>query len=883
VKHSGTILLFLFVFASAVKGQKDDFMFIFRHPVAGSYYVNAMQSKGQYYLPMGELFSLLGIHVEKGESAHSFIGAFPGNVQYEILPKHRTIVRGRESHRLEQSDFCIGDMDLFLLPDVFEAHFGLQFSINLNTMVISLHSDHPLPAEERQQRERARRGLQKQEPYGLDFPLIYPRNRRALGAGVVDYALAVSGNEQQQRFNYTVAGGIEFLGGDLQGNIFGNYGGKDFRNITSDVNWRYVIDDNLFLTTLQAGNINTTGLLRHRITGVAVSNEPIMPRRIYDNYIVDGTTTPESEVELYVNNRLYAYTKADELGYYRFDYLLSYGTVRLSTRIYKPSGQIIVRENQLQIPYTFLPKGTLAYNIQGGKTDNELTADNQQGEYTMHGGIAIGISNALTARAGAEYFSGGSEPYYYTGLSARLFRHYLLNVDVVPGYFYRTRASVYFASSRSMNASFTHFDGYSFYNVRGAGREASLNINMPFPIGSLQSGFRIGAEHLLFSNGSTTRGRVDFNIRINRLNLRMNYRERFLRSKENTGSYGDGLATVAATYGFMRTPVIPAVLRGISVRAQAEYNSQSRQVRNISLHLSRSIARRGRLQISARHSLRPGAVSIQATINIDLRPVRASTQYTGYPGGHNTFYQSFSGSLLFDAQPAKIMTSNRRQVGQSAVSVMAFVDANGNTRYDIGEYIVPLRNIQLDQGAITIAEKDSLLRLTQLQPYWRYNAKLVHGSIPNPLLVPLYTEFSFVTDPNRFKRIEIPLYRAGIIKGMVYLVNDEGEVGIGGLRLHLKGSEGESVTTLRTFSDGSFYAMGVLPGTYSIEIDPVHLGFLEQCSSPQTRVFEIRALAEGDFVDKLDFYLTKQPLEREIVNPGVSAVKKGLINKKPAE
>ncbi len=839
-------------------------MFIFRHPAVGSYYVNAINSNGQYYLPLGELFSLLRIHIEKSETGFGLYGTFPENSKYEIRPQELTIVSGRKTYKLEQSDVYIGDLDVFLTPEVFEACFGLRFSIYLNTMALVLQSDHPLPLETRQHRVRARNQINSHQSDMIDYPMLFPRERRAMGGGVVDYALGVSGNEEQQAFNYTFAGGVELFGGDLQGSVYGRHDVSGLSKNIANIRWRYVLDANPYLTSLQAGQVNTTGLHHRRIKGVALSNEPIMPRRIYDNYVLDGQTTPESEVELYVNNRLVAYTKADELGYYRFDYLLNYGTVRLSTRIYKPSGEIVVQENQLQVPYTFLPRGTIAYNFQGGKADNAFATMESPGGYAMHGDVAFGVANGLTTMLGVEYLSGEGTPHYYASLSARLFGQYLVNVDLVPGYFYRANTSVYFPSSRSVNTSFTGFEGQSFYNPRGVRHEAVVNVNMPFFIRSLQSGVRFGAEHQNFDFGSTTSGRIDAHIRINRLNLRLNYRERLWRTAESISSFGNGMTTAAVTYQVMRSPDIPTILRGVSVRVQADYHVQSMQLRNVGVQLSRSIARRGRLQINAQQSMYSGTTSIRATFNIDLNPLRASSQYVGKTGGYSDFQQNFTGSLLFDTNPNSIQTANRQQVGHGAVSVMAFVDENSNGRYDPGEKKVQLNNIQLDQGAVAVAGKDTILRLTQLQPYWEYNAMLRQGSISDPTLVPLYQAFSFVTDPNRFKRIEIPLYHSGMISGQVLLANDDDEQGIGAVRLILKDLKGEAVKTVRTFSDGSFLAMDIIPGTYHIEIDPIHLKLLDKFSNPHARTLTVKASAEGDFIEGIYFHLVDGPNDSEL-------------------
>ncbi|MDP4205568.1 MAG: SPOR domain-containing protein, partial [Bacteroidota bacterium] len=224
-------------------------------------------------------------------------------------------------------------------------------------------------------------------------------------------------------------------------------------------------------------------------------------------------------------------------------------------------------------------------------------------------------------------------------------------------------------------------------------------------------------------------------------------------------------------------------------------------------------------------------------------------------GDSYNIQQTFSGSLGLDARSAKLSATNREQVGRAAVSVLMFIDKNGNRKYDDGEEKVPARALRLSESATFELGKDSILRITQLQSYWKYNAEIVQTALPNPTLAPLMSEFSFVADPNRYKRIEIPLYRTGVIEGKVNLRKGGIDAGQGGLRLLLKGVGHSFEETIHTFSDGGYYAMNLLPDKYTIEVDPTQLTFLNATSQPKQLEFEVKALAGGDYVEGLALLL----------------------------
>jgi len=158
---------------------------------------------------------------------------------------------------------------------------------------------------------------------------------------------------------------------------------------------------------------------------------------------------------------------------------------------------------------------------------------------------------------------------------------------------------------------------------------------------------------------------------------------------------------------------------------------------------------------------------------------------------------------------------------------------------------------------------DGILRMSQMQSYWTYKMTIDISSLPDPSLAPKVTSFNLVAEPNRYKQIDIPLYRTGTIEGMA-IINKNGEKqGIGGLRLLLKkvGSK-DFLETIRTFSDGGFYTFSLLPGKYTLEIDPAQLDFLQARIVQEVLEFEIKALSEGDYIEGLNFELN--PISEEL-------------------
>jgi hypothetical protein len=248
-------------------------------------------------------------------------------------------------------------------------------------------------------------------------------------------------------------------------------------------------------------------------------------------------------------------------------------------------------------------------------------------------------------------------------------------------------------------------------------------------------------------------------------------------------------------------------------------------------------------------------VNTRLGLTLDLNTLRSVT--SAYLIGKKfSARQNVTGSLGWDIKNELVVPNNRQQVGRAGAAILMFVDNNNDGHYNKGDQLLPYRGIKLDRTTNMQVGRDSILRLTQLQSYYKYNLSVNRNAIPDPTLVPIKDNFSFIADPNQFKQIEIPFYRGGIAEGSVSIDRDGKVTGQGGLRLVLKAVDKAFQTVVRTMSDGNFYVMDLAPGKYTLEIDPIQLGFLNVKCEPERVSFEVKALAEGDYVEGLGITLT---------------------------
>lgn len=836
--------------------EREEVFLSFRYRGIRNVVVIAMYEDGQIYLPVTELFDQLGIYHQTDFQNLRIHGHYiDQNHPYEIQFADRTAMLRGASTSFSIDEMLIGELDFYLVPEVFDEVFGLAFSVDMSRLVLRLQTSDTMPVVTRLEREQRRQRIEQGVQLRQFYPIEFERDRQLFSGGFMDYSLTGNVTDQYNSASYTLSLGAELLGGDIQGNMFGSHSQVSSNFTTSGLRWRYVFENRSLLTQARIGQYRTEGPHSRHFQGIHLTNQPVEPRRMLDEFVFSGTAPAQSNVELFINNRLVDFQEVDELGNYRFLVPLTYGNSRVRLMVYEPDGQIREQDRRIQVPFTFLPPGEFNYHLSAGRMDYPVPGTTNISELAS-GDFTYGVSNWLTARAGGEYLTAvhHSMPFLYGGLSARLFNQYLMNIDLAPDIYYRFSTSVVYPNSISWDLGVTGFaDRAGLYNPERNDFEANANFFVPVQLGTVPIHIRFHGNHRNFGIGHTNRLRGDASIRLGRINLRGGYRNsyRFLRGDLLST---DGRFSGTATYSMSRSPEMPGWLRGLYLRGQLDYNMRRSQLERVNVQISRSVFRNGRFRISYARNFIGGYNILEGVVTFDLNRTRSTTS-ARRSLNTGTIRQNIRGSIGYDDFHHQLVFENRQQVGRSAASVRLFVDRNNNGTYEESDELIRANAIRLDRSGSSRLHDDGVVRITQVQQYYQNNMMINLGMIPNPLLVPVIRDFSFIADPNRFKPIDIPFYTSGVIDGMVMRQRGDERRGLGGVRVQLRQTDGDYRETIRTFSDGSWYAMEIPPGHYEAWVDTTQQEFLNAVADPAVMQFEIQALSEGDFLENLNFVL----------------------------
>ncbi|TVQ65002.1 MAG: hypothetical protein EA360_11065, partial [Balneolaceae bacterium] len=863
------------------QGAEDEVYLQFRHQGVVNAYLSTLYFEDQFFVSAGELFTALSIEHTIDSGRLRIDGIYPERGRFSIRFTEQAGVVGSQSFSFSADNFVITEFGYYLLAEQFNELFGMELTVNFSDLSLSLSTQEIMPVVAQRQREVQReRMLRQQREIRREFyPLREERNTNFFNLGFVDYNFTTSYAEQGYGLNYNANIGTEFLGGDIQGSLLGSYSETSSVFRTTNLRWRYGVVGNPWISILQAGQNRSAGLAPAAYTGVRLTNEPIEPRFLYGETALSGTVFPNAEVELYRNNSLVDFARADASGFYSFSVPMTYGSSQYSIRSYSPGGVQEQRNLRFQIPQNFLPAGQFSYTVEGGRLDNPLAGSLDRG-YMGQGRLQYGISERLTIGAGAEYFDDFHDdlPTFTGTISTRVLTNHLVTLQTAHDTFYRASLQAIYPSSASLTAEYTYFtDQGGIYNP---GRNLSVlrtNLFTPFQIRNfplfLRWGFNL--EEREFS--TVYRYRVDLNTRLGPANIRIGFLDSQLNRMEFQLSQTARL-TGAATYTFRSAGNRRSPLNSLFVRAQLNYIPSREEVEDAELQLSRRVGNAGRFQLSAGRNFIGDFNLIRFNFTLDFNTFRSTSSVRSNRTG-TTGTQTFRGSAGYDTSNHRMLFTNRNQVGQAGVAVRLFVDNNNNGIFDEGDTLIPERAVRIERSSSRTQIRGGVNYITQLQAYRQYNLVINKSAITNPLLVPITERFSFITDPNQFKPIDIPFYTSGIVEGMVYRVRSGQSDGLGGLRLYMVQVNAPEGTEpyreeLRTFSDGSFYQFEVPPGDYELYVDQSQLNFLNARPDPEKLEFTVRALSEGDFVEGLVINLVprdqEMPQEEPVPPAGIA-------------
>jgi hypothetical protein len=234
--------------------------------------------------------------------------------------------------------------------------------------------------------------------------------------------------------------------------------------------------------------------------------------------------------------------------------------------------------------------------------------------------------------------------------------------------------------------------------------------------------------------------------------------------------------------------------------------------------------------------------------------VRSYTTLSAQRGAPAGMTQYVQGSMIYDRQRGSLTLDAGPSLQRGGVAGVVFLDTNGNGRRDVGEEGLPNVRLQVGSGS---AYSDSLgvYRVWDVVPFEPLLVSADSLSFDSPLWVASDRAVAVLPTPNAFTAVDVPLTMGAVLEGRVTRSFGGTLQGVAGATLVLTERRTGRRRSITTFTDGSFYALGVTPGEYELAVGQRLLDLWRVDAEP--RWFVVGPDGEGPAL--LEFTIVSRP------------------------
>jgi hypothetical protein len=838
-----------------------------------NFYVDAIYANNDLlYVDMAGLFQAVGIRCMIGQNGDSISG-FIENEDRPYVVSYETGLITTGTKSINASGRMVKETGtLFMESSIFEEAFGLALMFNFRTLTVNLKPGFELPAIKAQRIEKMRSNISKIQGAVIADTLVQ-RNYHLFRFGMVDWSLGSYQNWKGPADNRVGLGvGAELLHGEADISVL-YYDSRKFDNRQLFYLWRWVDNDRKFIKQAQLGRISnqTISFINSPLIGGTIRNSPTTVRKASGYHTINDYTEPNWTVELYINNVLVDFTKADASGLYVFKVPNVYGYTTLKLKFYGPLGEERTEERTMNMPYTIMPAHEFEYSVSAGFEQDSCWSRFGRAEFNY------GANRFITLGGGMEYLSsipnGAYIPFARTTLQP------LSKLTLTGEYAYgvRTRGLLdyYFWKDALLEIDFSKYVEGQLATRFNAQQERKYKLSVPFRAKRL-----IGYSKLEFARFFYG----EFNYNVTNLLVSAYYKQ-FGASTSAQVNWIDNkslyaINDLALSYRFGK---------GYLIRPSVQYNVTDGKFIFYKAAIERSIPK-GYLSLSYERNLLLNDHYISFNLRFDLSFARIGTSVSQSRTQSYTS-ESAQGSLAFGSGRKHLHTGINSSLSKGGISLYPFLDLNHNGRFDAGEHMVKLTDVRVSGSKAVFSEKDSIVRISDLNAFTSYIVEFSDNDLDNIAWRFKKKRYQVLIDPNQYKRVDVPITCVGEVSGMAYMDRDSVLKGIGRIQVNFYDkNSSELVAQSLSESDGYINYIGLDPGDYVALIDSAQVSNLGVTVEPQQILFTVKPSEEGDILSDLNFILKDKEVPEKfridsvpdiVIRPDENLFESGTICTKP--
>ncbi len=804
--------------------------------------IPALISGKNAYLSVSDLFSFLKVKNNVSTTSDTISGFFvnTGDPYFIDVSKSSILYKGKE-FRLTINDLVKLRNRVFLSTRSFQEIFGLECTFYIKSLSVSLSSSVELPLFREMHQEEMRKFIRKMKGEALADTAIGKRSP-LFHLGAADYAIySTQSTDGNNSTRASLAMGGYLAGGETTLGIT-YYSNHPLERRNQYYRWRYVNNENKILRQVVAGKIATPSIssIFSPVIGVQLTNSPTTYRKFFGTYTLSDRTEPGWIVELYINNTLVDYVKADASGYYTFQVPLAYGNTEVKLRFYGPWGEEKSKVQNILIPFTFLPKKELEYTVSAGMVEDSSN------QIFYRSSFNYGLSDKFCIGAGTEYLSASAwdRNIPFLNASFSLAGKVLFTGEYAYGVRTKGLLSYRLPSNFMLEFSYIRYDKDQKAILYNYQEEKKVSIVWPLRFRKLFVNTRLTVNQITLHE-SLQMTSTDFVVSA--------FYRKFSANVHTYGYFyntGTPLLYTDLSAGY-RMPL------GINITPSVRFNHRKEQFTGWKCIVEKPISGRGYFTMTYEQYSDYGIRNLQ----VGLRYVFAAAQTSVLVNRHNhssSISESVSGSLLYDPATSYVKASNINKVGRGGITVIPFLDGNGNGKRDKGEPRVTGLSVRSGSGGrIEVGKSDTVVRIFNLEAYSNAFLEMNEAGFEDISWHLSNKTYKVMLEPNMMKLVEVPVQVFSEVSGTIRHEASVEGTGNKKVKVNIYNENNTLLTSFFTEEEGYYTYMSLTPGNYIIMPDTASLRKQLMMSNPASMNVKVSAGKSGSVIRLADFSLER--------------------------
>jgi hypothetical protein len=692
---------------------------------------------------------------------------------------------------------------------------GLSTAVDREAATLTVYNPDSLPIARRLRRESARAigvGGERQLPADQ----IHRPDERSRAGVILGYEVRGSSQNPEQSTGYDVGLATSLA----RGSIVLRARGAGNLPPQLEGGWSRAWPHHRWLTQLRLGDGSSSGPRPYASRGAWISNAPIARTLLVEDMPFAGALPPDWSVEAYRAGQLVGFDSVGASGRYALTLPIQYGENPVDFIAYGPFGEVRTFNRTFRALPAMLGPGALEYGVAAGECrDPRCRA-------TANVDVRYGVSKRWTIRAGVDRFwreGRGALAHEYAGVVGAPTNAFGVELEGVARLLRRAGIRFEPTAGLRLNADYISY--------------ADSGTGSPFlPLGTREQwsvygrylpGRRRGAVVLeaqgtrtLTTSGLRSQVRGGVSVQVANMVLRP-----YARGERDAS----GSVTERGFFGLDAT-ILPRrslgpLLGGFWLQGQAEAEA-GRSLSSASAIAARNLGPGFRIEGGARWDRTLSGPIFTLSIVSQLQAVRSTSLLTAPSGGEPArIDQSVGGSILWSPAGGAPAFSSDPALDRGGIGGRVFLDLDADGVLDDNEPPLPGTRLLVANRWI-VSGADGRYQVWGLSPHEEVMVSVDTSSLASPWWMPAFAATALLPSPNLISGADVPVLVGGVVEGTLIVAGASAEPVSRPLTIELTELGSGTRTTVESFTDGTFYRMGLRPGRYQATVAAAEPGLV---------------------------------------------------------